>query len=66
MADINFALVLNLHQPAGNLEQLLDEQEWQAREILWAIDRIPRSLWQYEEVARVHLSALREPARDAR
>ena len=44
MADIELALVLNLHQPAGNLEHLLDEQEWQASEILWAMDRIPRSL----------------------
>ena len=56
MADIEFALVLNLHQPVGNLEELLDAQDWQAREILWAIDRIPRSLWRYEEIARVHLS----------
>ncbi len=56
MADIDFALVLNLHQPPGNLEQLLDAQEWQAREILWAMDRIPRSLWRYEDVGRVHLS----------
>ena len=56
MADVEFALVLNLHQPPGNLEHLLDEQEWQAKEILWAIDRIPRSLWPYEDIARVHLS----------
>ena len=56
MADIEFALVLNLHQPSGNLEHLLDAQEQEAREILWAIDRIPRSLWQYEDVGRVHLS----------
>ena len=56
MVDIEFALVLTLHQPPGNLEQLLDEQETEAKEILWAIDRIPRSLWQYEDLARVHLS----------
>jgi 4-alpha-glucanotransferase len=56
MADIEFALVLSLHQPPGNLEHLLDEQESEAREILWAIDRIPRSLWRYEDVGRVHLS----------
>ncbi|MGH2691646.1 MAG: glycoside hydrolase family 57 [Actinomycetota bacterium] len=54
--DIAFALVLNLHQPAGNLEQLLDANEWEAREILWALDRIPRSLWAHEDIARVHLS----------
>ena len=56
MVDIEFAPVLSLHQPPGNLERLLDEQETEANEILWAIDRIPRSLWQYEDLGRVHLS----------
>lgn len=50
------ALVLNLHQPAGNLEELLARSPWEASEILFALDRIPRSLWGYEDVARVHLS----------
>ncbi len=44
MANVSFALVLNLHQPAWNLEALLQQREWEAKEILWAIDRIPRSL----------------------
>ena len=56
MADVDFALVLNLHQPAYNLEDLLGRHEWEASEILWAMDRIPRSLWAYEDVGRVHLS----------
>ena len=56
MNDIAWALVLNLHQPAGNFEHLLEHEEWEAREILWAMDRIPRSLWDYEDVGRVHLS----------
>src|SRR5881396_3585464 len=56
MSKIFHALVLNLHQPAGNLEVLLETNEWEAREILFALDRIPRSLWGYEDVARVHLS----------
>ena len=56
MADVAFALVLNLHQPAHNLEDLLEQREWEAKEILWAMDRIPRSLWAYEDVGRVHLS----------
>jgi alpha-amylase/alpha-mannosidase (GH57 family) len=55
--DISWAMVLNLHQPTGNLEHLLAHEEWEAKEILWAMDRIPRSLWGYEDVARVHLSA---------
>jgi hypothetical protein len=56
VVDIEFALVLTLHQPPGNLEQLLDAQDTETKEILWAIDRIPRSLWQYEDLGRVHLS----------
>src|SRR2546430_16344818 len=54
--EIGHALVLNLHQPAGNLDELWREQPWEARQILWALDRIPRSLWRYEDVARVHLA----------
>ncbi|MBK1723936.1 glycoside hydrolase family 57 [Thiocystis violacea] len=50
------ALVLNLHQPLGNLQALLEHQTWEAKEILFALDRIPRSLWGQEDVARVHLS----------
>ena len=56
MGDVAFALVLNLHQPAYNLEDLLEHHEWEAKEILWAMDRIPRSLWAYEDIGRVHLS----------
>ena len=56
MRTIHHALVLNLHQPSGNLEALLETQEWEAKEILFALDRIPRSLWGFEDVARVHLS----------
>ncbi len=53
--DIFHATVLNLHQPLGNLEELLDTKDWEAREILQALDRIPRALEGYEDVARIHL-----------
>ena len=53
---VHHALVLNLHQPAGNLDYLLEHAEWEAKEILFAMDRIPRSLWDHEDLARVHLS----------
>ena len=46
-------------QPAParcNLEDLLEHHEWEAKEILWAMDRIPRSLWASEDIGRVHLS----------
>jgi len=56
MRSVYHALVLNLHQPLGNLEALLAENEWSAKEILYALDRIPRSLWDFEDVGRVHLS----------
>ena len=56
MNDNAWGLVLNLHQPTGNIEDLLDTEPWEAKEILWAMDRIPRSLWGYEDVGRVHLS----------
>ena len=56
MTGIDFALVLNLHQPAGNLDELLSDREWEANEILWALDRIPRSLSACEDLGRVHVS----------
>jgi alpha-amylase/alpha-mannosidase (GH57 family) len=56
MTNIHHALVLNLHQPPNNLENLFAENEWEAKEILFAYDRIARSLWGYEDVGRVHLS----------
>ena len=56
MRKIYHALTLNLHQPPGNLQWLLDHNEWEAKEILWAMDRMPRALWGYENVARVHLA----------
>ena len=56
MAEIFHALVLNFHQPSGNLEALLENDEWEAKQILYALDRVPRSLWGYEDVGRVHVS----------
>jgi len=53
---IHHALMLNLHQPAGNLDSLLDHEPWEAKQVLYAMDRIARSLWRYEGLGRVHLS----------
>jgi len=50
------ALVLNFHQPAHNLARLLEEAPWDVEQILYAFDRIPRSLVGYEDIARVHLA----------
>lgn len=49
------ALVLNLHQPHSDLEHLLGHNKWEAKEILFAMDRIPRALEHYQ-AGRVHLS----------
>lgn len=56
MNTVHHALVLNLHQPAGNLEDLLDHHPWDAKQILYAMDRMPRTLLPYQDIARVHLS----------
>lgn len=53
---IHHALMLNLHQPHGNLETLLHEKPSEARDILYAYDRISRSLWPHEDVAKIHLT----------
>ncbi len=50
------ALVLNFHQPAGNLEHLLEHEPWEARQILYSLDRVPQTLWKYEDVGKAHLS----------
>ncbi|GIE92407.1 glycoside hydrolase family 57 [Actinoplanes regularis] len=54
--DVSHALVLNLHQPPSNLDDLLTDSPWEATEILYALDRIPRALWRHEQHARLHLS----------
>jgi alpha-amylase/alpha-mannosidase (GH57 family) len=56
MTTIQHALVLNLHQPADNLWELLRDNTWEAYEILYALDRIPRSLWQFADTGKLHLS----------
>jgi hypothetical protein len=56
VTEIHHALVLNPHQPPSNLDELLETDEWEVKEVLFAYDRMPRVLWTYEDLARVHLS----------
>lgn len=57
MTDTHYhALVLNLHQPHSNLEHLLTHNPEEAKEILLAMDRIPRSLADYQDIGRLHLA----------
>lgn len=57
---IHHALVLNLHQPWGHIDEMLndpvEQERWHGKEVLFAYDRIPRAVWGWEDVARVHLS----------
>lgn len=55
---IHHALVLNLHQPWGNLDTMLADpaENWHAKECLYAYDRIPRAVADWADVARVHCS----------
>ena len=54
IADISYALVLNLHQPPGCLEALLEQNDSEARDILRALDRLPGALAQ--GIGRTHLA----------
>jgi alpha-amylase/alpha-mannosidase (GH57 family) len=56
MVNISYALVLNLHQPEGHLEELLDSHAQEAEALLTALARIPTVLEPYHELARVHLA----------
>lgn len=56
MREIYHALVLNMHQPPSNLDHLLETNDWELKEILFAYDRMVRTLWSYEDLARVHVS----------
>jgi hypothetical protein len=58
MLEIHHALVLDIHQPSGNLQDLLDtqEKEWEAKEILFAYDRMARVLRANADLARVNVS----------
>lgn len=49
------SLILNMHQPNLNLENLIEKNEWEAKEILFAYDRMPRSLWEYSDIARINI-----------
>ena len=57
MGQIYHALGLNMHQPLGNLIALHNSEErWEAKQILWAYDRVVRMLQGWEDVARLHMS----------
>ena len=54
MREIFHALVLDLHQPSGNLGHLLDTKEREAREILLSYERLASFLRSNSDLARVN------------
>ncbi|MEA2075407.1 MAG: glycoside hydrolase family 57 [Euryarchaeota archaeon] len=54
-ANIYHALGLHMHQPPGNIESLLRENEWEAKQIILCYERPLRYMKRYEDTAKVHL-----------
>ncbi|MBF0198866.1 MAG: glycoside hydrolase family 57, partial [Planctomycetes bacterium] len=56
MSDIYHAVGFNMHQPLGNLMDLLtSEEEWEAKQIMWCYDRPTRMIAGYEDIAKLHM-----------
>jgi alpha-amylase/alpha-mannosidase (GH57 family) len=49
------ALGLHMHQPPGNLRLLIDENAWEAQQIIRCYDRAARYAHQFRDVARFHV-----------
>jgi len=56
MTHAYYALGVTLHQPYGNLIELLNTQEWEARQIACAYERPPRYVKQNRPEARLHVA----------
>jgi alpha-amylase/alpha-mannosidase (GH57 family) len=54
-AEILHALGLHMHQPPGNLRLLIEENEWEAQQIIRCYERVPRYASKYRDVARIHV-----------
>lgn len=52
MIPLYHLLGLHMHQPPGNLELLLDANEWEARQIMLCYERPLKYAWRYQDVAR--------------
>jgi len=63
------ALGLHMHQPPGNLQLLIDSNEWEAQQIIRCYERAARYAHSYSDVGRLHVGfsgILLEQFRDAR
>jgi len=52
MTEVYHLLGLHMHQPPGNLELLLDVNEWEARQIILCYERPVKYALRYQDVAR--------------
>jgi 4-alpha-glucanotransferase len=52
MNSVYHLLGLHMHQPPGNLELLINANEWEARQIMLCYERPLRYAWRYQDVAR--------------
>jgi 4-alpha-glucanotransferase len=56
MAHAYYAIGLNLHQPYGNLVELINTEPWEARQLIHAYARAPRYVKQLHPEARLHVA----------
>ncbi len=52
MPALYHLLGLHMHQPPGNLEFLIDTNDWEARQIMLCYDRPLKYAWRYQDVSR--------------
>ena len=52
---ISHALGLHMHQPPGNLKLLIEENPWEAEQIIRCYERVPRFVDRYKDIAHIHV-----------
>jgi len=52
---ISHALGLHMHQPPGNLQLLIEDNPWEAEQIIRCYERVPRYADRYKDVGHLHL-----------
>ncbi|MFZ2070030.1 MAG: glycoside hydrolase family 57 [Halobacteriota archaeon] len=55
MTTIYHALGLHMHQPPGNIELLLETNNWEAKQIILCYERPLKYAMRYEDVAKIQL-----------
>ena len=56
MAHAFYAIGLNLHQPHGNLVELINREPWEAKQVIEGYGRPPRYVKQNQPESRLHVS----------